>query len=115
MQDCIFCKIITGEIPGKLIYRDDNFVAFHDISPKAPTHVLVVPVKHIESIRDVQGKDKELIGELFLKVRDIAQKIGISDDGYKVVINNGKGAGQLVFHLHVHLLGGWSKPAHWEV
>jgi histidine triad (HIT) family protein len=115
MSDCIFCKIIEGRIPGKFIYKDENVAAFHDIHPKAPVHVLVVPVKHVESLREVQAEDKELLGELFLKVREIAQKLNIGETGYKIVINNGKNSGQLVYHLHVHLLGGWSQPAHWQV
>lgn len=115
MNGCIFCKIIKGEIPGKFVYRDDDFVAFHDINPKAPVHILVVPVRHIESVRDVKSDDKELLGELILKVRDIAQKLEIAKSGYKLVVNNGVSAGQLVFHLHIHLLGGWRKSPHWEV
>src|SRR3989338_1973724 len=115
MNDCIFCKIIKGEIPGKFVYKDDSVVAFHDINPKAPVHVLVVPSKHIESVREVSIEDEELLGKLMLKVRDIAEKLGIAKNGYKLVLNNGKAAGQLVFHLHIHLLGGWRKHEHWKV
>ncbi len=115
MSDCLFCKIIKGEIPGKFVYRDEKLVAFHDISPKAPVHVLVVPVKHIESIREVNSEDKELLGDLILGIKNIAQKLGVDKDGYKVVANNGEGSGQLVFHLHFHVLGGWGKSPGWEV
>ena len=115
MEECIFCKIIRGEIPGKFVYRDTQVVAFHDISPKAPVHVLVVPVKHIESVREITPEDQELMGLLMLKVKDIAKKLGIALSGYKVVVNNGESAGQLVFHLHLHLLGGWKKSPGWEV
>lgn len=115
MLSCIFCKIIKGEIPGKFVYRDDDFVAFHDINPKAPVHILVVPVRHIESLIDVKSDDKELLGELILKVHDIAQKLEIAKSGYKLVVNNGEASGQLVFHLHVHLLGGWKKKVNWQV
>lgn len=115
MSDCIFCKIIKGEIPGKFAYQDAQIVAFQDINPKAPIHVLVVPVKHLESIREINDEDKDLMGELLLKVKKIAQKLGIDKSGYKLVANNGEGAGQLVFHLHFHLLGGWSDNPKWEV
>jgi histidine triad (HIT) family protein len=115
MQDCLFCKIIRGEIPGKFIYRDDQVVAFHDISPKAPIHFLIVPVKHIESLREIKKEHQELLGELMLTVNTVAEKLGIDKNGYKVVINNGRDAGQLVFHLHLHVLGGWRTPANWKV
>ncbi len=115
MSDCIFCKIIKGEIPGKFVYKDAQIAAFHDINPKAPIHVLVVPVKHLESIREINDEDKYLMGEVLLKVKNIAQKLGIDKSGYKLISNNGKGAGQLVFHLHFHLLGGWGGNPKWNV
>lgn len=115
MNNCIFCKIIKGELPAKFVYKNDDLVAFHDINPKAPVHVLILPIKHIESLRDVKGEDRELLGRLMLSVNKIATKLGIADSGYKVVINNGKASGQLVFHLHIHLLGGWSRKMEWEV
>lgn len=115
MLDCIFCKIIKGEIPGKFVYQDDKMVAFHDITPKAPVHVLVVPVKHLESIREINGEDKELMGELLLGIKKVTEKLGIDKNGYKVVANNGEGSGQLVFHLHFHVLGGWDKSPGWQV
>lgn len=114
-MDCIFCKIIKGEIPGKFVYRDTHVVAFHDISPKAPVHVLVVPVKHIESVREITPEDQELMGLIMLKVKEIAEKLGIAEAGYKLVVNNGRASGQLVFHVHIHLLGGWKKSPGWEV
>jgi histidine triad (HIT) family protein len=114
MSDCIFCKIIKGEIPAKFIYRDKNLVAFHDINPKAPVHVLVVPVKHLESLNTINGEEESL-GLLMVKIKDIARELAIDKSGYKLVINNGKGAGQLVPHLHIHLLGGWRKIEGWEV
>lgn len=97
------------------MYKDDKMVAFYDINPKAPVHVLVVPVKHVESIREINDEDKNLLGELVLGVKKIAQKLGIDKNGYKVVVNNGEGAGQIVFHLHLHLLGGWGESPGWEV
>lgn len=115
MSECIFCKVIKGELPSKKVYEDKNLVSFYDISPKAPVHVLVVPVKHVESIREINDEDKNLMGELILAVKKIAQKLGIDKSGYKVVVNNGEGSGQLVFHLHLHLLGGWGKSPGWNV
>lgn len=115
MTECIFCKIIKGEIPGKFVHRDENIVAFYDISPKAPVHVLVLPVKHMESMKDLEDTDKDMAGQLMIAVKKIAEKLNIAEEGYKVVINNGSGAGQLVFHLHIHLLGGWRKSPNWQV
>lgn len=115
MNDCLFCKIIKGEIPGKFVHKDDKIAAFRDISPKAPAHVLVVPVKHIESVREITEEDKDLMGDLMLGVKNIAEKLGLDKSGYKIVANNGSGAGQVVFHLHLHVLGGWDKSPEWEV
>lgn len=115
MSDCIFCKIINGEITGKFVYQDNNIAAFHDISPKAPVHVLVVPVKHIGSMIDVGTEDEKMLGKLMMKVSQIAVDQKINRSGYKIVINNGQGAGQLVPHLHVHLLGGWEGKEEWKV
>lgn len=115
MSHCLFCKIINGEIAGKFIYRDSEVVAFYDINPKAPVHVLVLPVKHIKSLQTVKGKDGGLLGKLILAVSKIAENLGIAQDGYKIVINNGHASGQLVFHLHIHLLGGWKEETQWNV
>ena len=114
-MDCIFCKIINGEIPGKFIYKDDKIAAFYDISPKAPIHALVIPVKHIASLADINEDDKDLMGELLLSIQKVAQKLGLEKSGFKLISNNGKGAGQIVFHLHFHILGGWSKSPKWQV
>ncbi len=105
-MDCIFCKIIKGEIPAKLIYQDDDIVAFRDINPQAPTHVLIIPKKHIERISDITEQDANLIGKLVLVGKKIAQDEGITDSGFRLVFNNNKDAGQAVFHIHLHLLGG---------
>lgn len=115
MDTCIFCKVIKGDLPGKFVYQDDKIVAFHDISPKAPVHVLVVPVKHISSLIEVTDEDKNLLGELLLRVKKIAQKLELTKTGYKVVANNGEGSGQLVPHLHFHVLGGWGRSPGWQV
>jgi len=115
MSDCIFCKIIKGEIPSKFIYKDDDLVAFYDISPKAPVHFIIVPVNHIESLRDINKKDTALLGKLMFSVNSLSSKLGIAKDGYKVVINNRTVAGQMVFHLHIHVLGGWKDKESWKV
>ena len=114
-MDCIFCKIITGEIPGKIIYRDTEVIAFYDISPKAPVHFLVVPVKHLSSLREAKKEDNILLGKLLLTTQKISEDLKIAGSGYKVVMNNGKDAGQLVFHLHLHVLSGWRKKEEWVV
>ena len=115
MNNCIFCKIIKGEIPSKKVYEDKDVIVFHDIAPKAPVHLLVVSNKHVESLREVSKNDSELLGKLLLTIKEVAIKAGISQRGYKVVINNGSDSGQLVDHLHFHVLGGWSTKAGWEV
>ncbi len=104
MSDCIFCRIVAGEIPSKKVFEDDRIFAFEDISPKAPTHVLVVPREHIARLSDASTAQQALLGALASRAAAIARDRGLSD--YRVVVNNGEGAGQSVFHLHFHLLGG---------
>lgn len=106
---CIFCSIIKGESPANFIYKDESFVVFHTIKPSAPVHVLIVPVEHIESVNELKEGNFEVIGRMVLKSSKIAEELGIKDSGYKLVINVGSGAGQVVFHLHIHLIGGWEK------
>ncbi len=106
-SNCIFCKIIKGESPANFIYRDEVMVAFYDIHPSAPVHVLIVPVEHIESVNALEEQHIPLVGKMVLKARDLAKQLGIADSGYKVVINVGRGGGQRIFHLHIHLIGGW--------
>ncbi len=108
-EKTIFTKIIEGEIPGDFVYRDEEVVAFKDINPSAPTHILIVPVKPVESVKSLEAGDLELAGKLLLTAKKIAADLGLSD--YRLVINNGSGAGQSVFHLHVHLLAG--RPFSW--
>ena len=108
MSDCIFCKIIAGEIPGEFVYRDDQVLAFRDINPIAPTHILIVPVKHIASVNDLNAKDGPLIAHLFRVAKQLAVEMGIDKSGYRLMINTGPNAGQVVFHLHLHLMGGVS-------
>jgi len=102
MEDCIFCKIAKGEIPSSKVFENDELIAFNDINPKAKTHILVIPKKHIESVKHLEEADKELIGELFLVAKKIAEEKNLS--GYKLVINVGRDGGQLVDHLHLHLV-----------
>ena len=105
-QDCLFCRIVRREIPSQIVHETDNLLAFRDIDPKAPLHVLIIPKRHIASVSDVEPADAPLLGELFVAARAIAQEQGVAEDGYRVVVNTGAGAGQTVFHIHMHLLGG---------
>jgi histidine triad (HIT) family protein len=105
MNDCLFCRIIHGEIPAKKVYEDEHTYAFDDINPQAPTHVLVVPKKHVSGLKEAEAEDAELIGRCQLVAANIARQRSI-EDGYRTVLNVGPRAGQSVFHLHVHLLGG---------
>ena len=105
-SDCLFCKIIAKEIPSKTVYEDDEAVAFEDINPQAPTHILVLPRKHIAGLNDLAAADAALVGHLHLVAAKLARERGIADSGYRTVLNTGRGAGQSVFHLHLHLLGG---------
>jgi len=110
MSDCLFCKIAAGEIPCNKVYEDEDFLAFHDINPKAPVHVLVIPKHHLASLNDADDQDVGLLGLLMDAVRRVAQELGVDDPGYRVVINVGEGGGQEVFHIHVHILGGKKLP-----
>jgi histidine triad (HIT) family protein len=105
-DDCLFCRIVSGEIPSSKAYEDDLTYAFNDITPQAPTHILIVPRRHIDSLDKAAGSDKELLGHLLLTAASIAREKGFADDGYRVVINTNADGGQTVFHTHVHLLGG---------
>ena len=105
-SNCLFCKIISGDIPGDFIHRDDKCVVVRDINPQAPTHVLVIPREHMESLDDASAGDEQLLGHLLRVAARIANQEGLGDSGYRTVINTGAGAGQSVFHIHVHVLGG---------
>lgn len=105
-SDCLFCKIIAGDIPSARVYEDDVCVAFNDINPQAPTHILLVPRVHVDSLDTADDEHSEILGHLLLTTAEIARKQDIANDGYRVVINTNADAGQTVFHLHVHLLGG---------
>ncbi len=110
MADCIFCKIVNREIPSSVVYEDDDFLAFRDINPVAPTHVLLIPKKHYSSVLDVAEDDAGLMGRMIALIPRIARQLGI-DEGFRVVINTGAKGGQTVYHLHLHLLGG--REFHW--
>ncbi|NLJ84996.1 MAG: histidine triad nucleotide-binding protein [Firmicutes bacterium] len=106
--DCLFCRIISQEIPSDIVYEDDMVLAFRDINPQAPVHILVIPKKHIPTIADLEDGDQGLLGHIHLVIRDLAEKEGIAEHGYRVVINCRESAAQSVFHVHFHLLGGRS-------
>lgn len=105
-NDCLFCKIITGTVPGDFLHQDDRCVVIRDINPQAPTHVLVIPREHIESLDDASQKEESLLGHLLRVGARVANDLGHAEDGYRSVINTGAGAGQSVFHVHVHVLAG---------
>jgi histidine triad (HIT) family protein len=104
--NCLFCKIIEKKIPAKIIHEDEYSIAFTDINPQAPVHLLIVPKKHITDIHSLAISDRDVIGHLFFIAKTIASKQGLDKDGYRLVINNGQGAGQTIFHIHLHLLSG---------
>lgn len=106
MEDCIFCKIIKGEIPSKKVYEDEEFLAFHDINPAAPIHILVIPKKHISMLTELKEEDEQLMGKMFTIINKIAKQEGFEKEGYRVIVNCGKDSGQEVMHIHFHILGG---------
>lgn len=109
-MNCLFCKIANKETLAEIVYEDDKFIAFKDIHPKAPLHLLIIPKKHIPSVDHLESKDQGLIGELFLVAQKIARAEGVDKTGYRLIFNIGKDAGQTVDHLHLHLLGGKKLP-----
>ena len=111
MSDCLFCKMVAGELKPDVVYEDEQVLAFRDIGPQAPTHVLVIPKKHISTSNDIQPEDAQLIGALYLAAKQVAAAEGIAEEGYRTVMNCNAGAGQAVFHIHLHLLGG--RPMRW--
>lgn len=110
MRACAFCRIAAGEESARIVYQDNDVTAFRDRNPQAPTHVLIIPNEHIESVRDIEDRDVDVLGKLFLVARRIAQEEGLTA-GYRLVVNTGSQAGQSVHHLHMHLLGG--RPMSW--
>ncbi len=111
MDDCLFCKIVRGEVPGDIVHRDDRATAFADIVPQAPEHILVVPNRHISTLADATADDEQLLGHLLLVGTQVARERGLTGPGFRTVINTNRDAGQTVFHIHVHILGG--RPMGW--
>ncbi len=109
---CIFCQIINKEAPAKIVYEDEKIIAFKDIHPVAPVHILVVPKRHIDSVEDLKEEDRELAGRLILVAKKVARQFSINKSGYKLVFNVGRGGGQIIDHIHLHLIGGWKKKCH---
>ena len=105
-MDCLFCKIVRGDIPTDFIYEDEKLIAFRDINPQAPTHILIVPKEHIATLNDVEQNHGELLGAMQIAASQLAEKEGISDSGYRTIFNCNRDAGQTVFHIHLHLMGG---------
>ncbi|MGE5329193.1 MAG: histidine triad nucleotide-binding protein [Deltaproteobacteria bacterium] len=106
MSDCIFCKIVQGEIPAKVVYEDEKVIAFEDIKPAAPVHVLIIPKQHIDCVSQLDEQSAKVLPDIFLAINKVAEKLGIKERGFRVIVNNGIEGGQVVFHLHFHLLGG---------
>lgn len=105
-MDCLFCKLVNGDIPAKILYQDDDVIAFEDIAPQAPTHFLVIPKRHISTLNDLSADDAALVGKLPITAAKIAQQLGIADEGFRVVMNCNEMGGQTVYHIHMHVLGG---------
>ncbi len=110
--NCIFCKIVAGEIPSKILYRDKDVVAFPDINPKTPVHIMVIPVKHITSLATMTDADAAIVGKMVRAANQVAREQGLAERGYRLTINSGADAGQEVQHLHIHLMGG--RPLNWD-
>jgi histidine triad (HIT) family protein len=110
-MSCIFCRIVNKEIPAKIVYEDDKVLAFHDINPQAPYHILVIPKKHISTLLELTEGDKDLIGHIYLVMNKLARELGIAERGYRVVVNCNEEGGQTVFHVHFHFLAG--REMHW--
>ena len=111
MESCIFCRVAEGATPARVLFANEEVVAFHDIAPRAPVHVLVIPRRHIVSLASTAEGETEILGKLLLAAAEVARRTGIAETGYRVVTNSGSSAGQSVFHLHLHVLGG--RPMGW--
>lgn len=105
-ESCIFCRIVGGELPGDIVYEDERVIAFRDIHPQAPVHLLIIPRRHIRSLADVEADDTDLLGHILQVAKTLAEQFDVSEAGYRVVTNSGPEGGQVVFHLHFHLIGG---------
>jgi len=111
MEGCIFCRIVAKEVQSKIAYEDEDVFAFHDINPQAPVHVLIVPRKHIPSLNEASEEEQILLGKMMLVAQKLAKELGVAENGYRLVLNTNRGAGQSIFHIHLHLLGG--RLFHW--
>jgi histidine triad (HIT) family protein len=111
MEGCVFCRIVAKEVQSKIAYEDEEVVAFHDVNPQAPVHILIVPRKHIPTLNDAVDEDQALLGKMMLVAQKLARELSVADSGYRLVLNTNRGAGQSVFHIHLHLLGG--RLFHW--
>jgi histidine triad (HIT) family protein len=111
MESCVFCRVAKGAAPARVLFANEEVVAFHDMAPRAPVHVLVIPRRHIASLASATEGETEILGKLLLAAAEVARRTGIAETGYRVVTNSGSSAGQSVFHLHVHILGG--RPMGW--
>lgn len=107
-ENCLFCQIINGHTPASFVYRSNDIVAFHDINPEAPVHILIVPKKHIRSVNDLAEEDRGIVADMFFVARDLAREANI-EKGYKLLLNVERGGGQIIFHVHLHLIGGWRR------
>lgn len=108
-KSCLFCQIVNGEKPTEFLFENDTLAVFKDINPAAPVHLLIVPKKHIRSINDLSESDRPILAEMLMVGRDMAAKQGVADSGYRIFFNVERGGGQVIFHLHMHLIGGWHK------
>lgn len=106
MNDCLFCKICDGEIPCEKVYENDEVIAFHDVNPQAPVHILIIPKKHIATVNDIEPDEAAIVGDLYLAARQIAATEGVAEEGYRLVMNCNARAGQTVFHIHLHMIAG---------
>ncbi len=106
MSECIFCRIASGEIPAQIVSQDEDLVAFRDLNPQAPVHVLIIPRKHIATLNDLEDEDASMIGRIWARIPKIAAGLGVAEEGYRTLVNCKEAAGQVVFHIHWHLLGG---------
>ena len=106
MKDCIFCKIVAGEIPSKVVYENDEMLVFEDIDPRAPVHLLFIPREHMSTLNDAGSESAPMLGKMMLKAAELAKELGVDESGYRVLVNCNPEGGQVVFHLHMHLMGG---------
>ncbi|MBW1645798.1 MAG: histidine triad nucleotide-binding protein [Deltaproteobacteria bacterium] len=106
MSDCLFCKIVAGEIPADIVYENDQLIAFKDINPKAPVHLLIVPRKHYPTLNDIPDEEMDIIAEIHKAVKVLAKKFGVAESGYRTLVNTNKEGGQVIYHVHYHLIGG---------